>query len=74
MTGQVRILLADDHALVRGALKAMLEDLGGVEVVAEADDGRQALKQIAKHHPDIVFMDIAMPKIKRPGCHGKSCA
>ncbi len=63
MSEPVRILLADDHSLVRAGFKAMLEDLGGVVVVAEADDGREALKQIAKYHPDIVFMDIAMPKL-----------
>ena len=57
----IRVLLADDHALVRAGLSALLKGIAGVEVVAEAGDGREALALIAKHRPHVVLMDIAMP-------------
>ncbi len=55
-----RVLLADNHALVRAGIRALLGSLPGVRVVAEAGDGREALRLIKIHQPDIVFMDIAM--------------
>ena len=58
-----RVLLADDHALVRAGFRTLLESLPGVRVVAEADNGRDALRLIHAHHPDIVFMDISMPEL-----------
>lgn len=58
--GPVRILLAEDHKLVRAGIRALLQSLPGVEVVAEASDGREALRLAEAHRPDIVFMDIAM--------------
>ena len=58
---QIRIVLADDHTLVRAGIRALLQNLAGVEVVAEADDGREALRLIEAHRPDVVLMDIAMP-------------
>lgn len=56
----LRILLAEDHTLVRAGIRALLESLEGVEVVAEASDGREALQLAASHHPDILLMDITM--------------
>lgn len=56
-----RVLLADDHALVRAGFRTLLESLPGVHVVADADNGREALRLIEEHRPDIVFMDISMP-------------
>jgi len=56
----IRILLADDHALVRAGIRALAQNLAGVEVVAEAVDGREALAAIKTHQPDIVLMDISM--------------
>ncbi|HLI11955.1 MAG TPA: response regulator transcription factor [Alphaproteobacteria bacterium] len=56
----IRILLADDHWLVRASLSSLLDDFSGIEVVAEAGDGREALELIARHHPDLVLMDISM--------------
>lgn len=56
-----RVLLADDHALVRAGLHSLLQTLDGVEVVAEAGDGREAMRLIETTHPDVVLMDIAMP-------------
>jgi len=57
----LRIILADDHTLVRAGIRALLEKLPGVEVVGEADDGREVLKLVATHKPDVVLIDIAMP-------------
>lgn len=55
------MLLADDHALVRAGIRALVEKIDGVEVVGQAGDGREALQLIKKHRPDIVLLDIAMP-------------
>jgi DNA-binding NarL/FixJ family response regulator len=55
-----RVLLAEDHALVRAGIRALLQNLTGIEVVAEAGDGREALRLIKTYQPDLVLMDIAM--------------
>ena len=57
----VRILLADDHTLVRAGIRALLEKLPGMEVVGEAGDGREVLNLVGTRRPDVVLMDIAMP-------------
>ncbi len=57
----IRVLLADDHTLVRAGFRALLQSLPDIQVVAEADDGREALRLIEEHQPDVVLMDIAMP-------------
>jgi DNA-binding NarL/FixJ family response regulator len=59
----IRVLLADDHALVRLGFRGLLSSLQGVEVVAEAADGREALELIRVHRPDVALVDIAMPDI-----------
>lgn len=59
----IRLLLAEDHWLVRASLRSLLADFADVEVVAEASDGRSALDLIAAHLPDIVVMDISMPTL-----------
>lgn len=56
-----RVLLADDHDLVRAGFRALMQSFSGVEVVAEADDGREALRLIEIHRPHIAVMDIMMP-------------
>ena len=56
-----RILLADDHALVRGGLKALIDGFSGFEVVGEAADGEQALAMAREHSPEVMIMDITMP-------------
>ena len=58
---KLRILLADDHGVVRKGLRFLLESEPDLEVVGEAADGRQAVDMAEKLHPDIVVMDIAMP-------------
>jgi DNA-binding NarL/FixJ family response regulator len=57
----IRILLVDDHAILREGLRAMLSYYPDVEVVGEAEDGSQAIECVARLSPDIVIMDIAMP-------------
>lgn len=58
-----RILLADDHKIVRDGLKALICKEAGMEVVAEADTGRKALKLSKKTNPDVVIMDVSMPEL-----------
>jgi DNA-binding NarL/FixJ family response regulator len=57
----ISILLVDDHALVRAGIRALLERLADVTVMAEAKDGREAFRLISEQAPDLVLMDIAMP-------------
>ena len=57
----LRILLADDHTIVRQGLKKMLEERPDWEVVAEAGDGREAVRQAEQHKPDVAIVDVAMP-------------
>ena len=57
----LRVLIADDHVLVRAGLCELVKLLPDVEVVAQASDGREALHLIKTHNPDIILMDIAMP-------------
>ena len=59
----MRLLLADDHALVRGGLRALVEEMPEITDVIEAADGHEALAAVVLHHPDIVLMDIAMPRM-----------
>ena len=56
----IRMLLAEDHTIVRAGIRALLQNLEGIEVVAEAGDGREAIRLIEAHQPDIVLMDIGM--------------
>ena len=58
----MRVLLADDHSIVRRGLRGLL-DAAGISVVAEAADGLEAVKLCEEHHPDLMILDIAMPKL-----------
>ncbi len=57
----MRVLLADDHALVRAGFRALLAQLGFITEILEAADGREAIAVTLQHRPDVVLMDIAMP-------------
>jgi DNA-binding NarL/FixJ family response regulator len=57
----LNIVLADNHTLVRAGIRALLEQIPDVTVVAEAGDGREALKLVDQHRPNLVLMDITMP-------------
>jgi DNA-binding NarL/FixJ family response regulator len=58
---KIRVLIADDHAVLRDGLRALLNMYDDVEVVGEAGDGLEALEKITELNPDVVLMDIAMP-------------
>ena len=58
---RIAVLLAEDHQIVREGFRSLLKHEGDIEVVAEAETGRQAVQLTRKHHPDVVVMDIAMP-------------
>ena len=57
----VRVVLADDHAVVRAGIRAMLESLDGIEIVGQATNGREAVTMVEQHHPDVLLCDISMP-------------
>ena len=61
--GQIRILLADDHTIIRSGLRLLLEQQSDFKVVAEAEDGRQAVELVSQHHPEVVVLDIGMPQL-----------
>src|SRR5437667_6269591 len=58
---KIRILLVDDHTILRAGLKMMLNAQPDMDVIGEAHDGRQAIQESQRLHPDIVLMDITMP-------------
>jgi chemotaxis response regulator CheB len=59
----IRVLLADDHVLMHRGMRAWLQSIPQVEVVGEASDGHEALHLMAKVQPDVVLMDIGMPRL-----------
>jgi DNA-binding NarL/FixJ family response regulator len=59
----IRMVIADDQAVVRGGLRMILESEDGIEVAAEAADGKEALDLVREHDPDVVLMDIGMPEL-----------
>ena len=63
MTATVRVILADDHPVVRAGLAALLDSLPDVEVVAVAADGRMAVKETVLQRPDVAILDLAMPEM-----------
>lgn len=59
---RIRVIIADDHAVVRQGIRTVLEDIPGLEVLAEAGDGEQVLGLVADHQPDLLLLDISMPR------------
>ena len=59
----VKVILVDDHSLVRAGIRSLLLNIPGVEVIGEADNGREAIKLIDELNPDLVLLDIAMPEL-----------
>src|SRR4030066_998899 len=58
----IRVLLADDHAIVRAGIRQFMERAGDIQVIAEADDGEMAQDMIRLHQPEVAVLDIQMPK------------
>lgn len=63
MTDPIRIVVADDHPIVRAGIVGLLETAPGIEVVGEAADGAEAVELAASEHPDLVLMDLRMPGV-----------
>jgi two-component system, NarL family, response regulator len=61
---KIRVLIADDHPIARKALIDLLQHTGECEVVGEAHNGQEAILQAVKHHPDVVLLDVEMPRMK----------
>jgi DNA-binding NarL/FixJ family response regulator len=59
----IRVLVVDDHRLLRDAIRTLLEDVPGIEWVGEAQDGAEAIDQVVRIRPDVVLMDLAMPGV-----------
>ena len=59
----IRVVLVDDHALVRAGIRALLENLSSVEIVGEATNGREALDLVRKLLPDVAMLDVSMPEL-----------
>jgi len=59
----IRVLIVDDHALVRKGIRALLAEVEGIEVIGEAGDGQEALDQVAAQSPDVILMDLVMPGV-----------
>lgn len=58
---KIRVLLAEDHTLVRKGLRALLDEAEDITVIAEAANGREAIAEVEEKHPDVIVMDLSMP-------------
>jgi len=63
VTDPIRVLIVDDHAVVREGLRAFLELQDGIEVIGEAGDGREAIEEAGRLRPDVILMDLVMPRL-----------
>ena len=63
MQSPLRVVIVDDHALFRAGLRALLREMPGVQIIAEAADGDEAVALVQKHRPDVVVMDISMKRV-----------
>ena len=59
----IRVVLADDHTVVRAGIRAMLEKIAGIEILGEASNGREALVLVERHRPHLLLTDIGMPEM-----------
>ena len=64
MSGKNRIVIAEDHTILREGLKALLASDPDFEIVGEAEEGREAIRCVEKLRPDLVLMDLSMPRMR----------
>jgi YesN/AraC family two-component response regulator len=60
---KIKVFLADDHNLIRAGIKSLISEFSGIEVIGEAEDGREAIDKIIELKPDIVLLDIKMKEL-----------
>ena len=58
-----RIVIAEDHRILREGLKSLIQSSDGLEIVAEAEDGAEAIRAVEKHNPDLLLLDLSMPRM-----------
>ena len=63
MRGPYRIVIAEDHTILREGLRALLSSKPDFEIVGEAEDGRDAIRRVGEERPDLILMDLSMPKM-----------
>ncbi|MDX9956561.1 MAG: response regulator transcription factor, partial [Anaerolineae bacterium] len=63
MSQIIRVLVVDDHTIVRKGIRALLAEIADLEVVGEAADGHEAIVQADRLHPDVILMDLGMPRM-----------
>jgi two-component system, NarL family, response regulator LiaR len=63
MSETIRVLIVDDHTIVRKGIRALLAEIAGIDVVGEAADGQEAIVQADRLRPDVILMDLAMPRM-----------
>ena len=68
MTEAIRIMVVEDHHVVRQGLMALIKTVPGMQVVAEAADGNEGVRQFRQHQPDITLMDLRLPEPRRRRC------
>src|ERR1022692_4601691 len=73
MASRVRVMIADDHPLVRSGLRILLERDGEFQVVAEAADGHEAINLAVLHKPDVILLDVGMPRLSGPDAARSIC-
>ena len=73
MASRVRVMIADDHPLVRSGLRVLLERDGEFQVVAEAADGPEAIDLAVLHKPDVILLDVGMPRLSGPDAARSIC-
>lgn len=66
--GRIRVLVVDDHAIIRKGMRAVLDLISDIELVGEAENGIQAVKLEAELHPDVILMDLMMPEMDGISC------
>ena len=74
MSAVVRVLIADDHPVVRSGIRGMLASDAGFEVVGEAADGTEAVAMTLRERPDVVLMDLRMPDLDGPALYRELAA